>query len=121
MNSLGTDDPVLSDTKIRILRAVEKLFVDSGYEGMSLRQISSRAGVNLAAVHYHFGSKEALIQDLLVLRLDRMHAERIKLLERFESGLPGDKLTCEHVLGAMFIPALRMSGSPDDDDQTFQI
>ncbi len=124
MQSSASDDPALSDTKTRILRAVESLFVESGYEGMSLRQISSRAGVNLAAVHYHFGGKEALIQTLLALRLDRMQSERIKLLERFEANFPGDQLTCEHVLGAMFIPALRMSipalrvsHSPGDGEQ----
>ncbi len=123
MNSSITHDSALSDTKIRILSAVESLFVESGYEGMSLRQISSRAGVNLAAVHYHFGGKEALIQTLLALRLDRMHSERIKLLERFEANFPGDQMTCEHVLGAMFIPALRMTipalrmRSPGEDEQ----
>jgi AcrR family transcriptional regulator len=78
---------------------------------MSLRQITSRADVNLAAVNYHFGSKEALIHAMLARRLDKLNVERLKLLERFDS-LLGDRLTCEHVLGAMFIPALRLSRDP---------
>lgn len=96
------------DTKARILDAAEDIFIGCGYEAMSLRQITSRAEVNLAAVNYHFGSKEALIHAMLARRLDKLNVERLKLLERFNDQL-GDRLTCEHVLGAMFIPALRLS------------
>jgi AcrR family transcriptional regulator len=99
------------DTKTRILDAAETLFIECGYEAMSLRQITSRAEVNLAAVNYHFGSKEALIHAMLSRRLDRLNLERVKLLERFDTML-GARLTCEHVLGAMFIPALRLSREP---------
>ncbi|MDQ0622877.1 TetR/AcrR family transcriptional regulator [Paraburkholderia graminis] len=99
------------DTKSRILDAAETLFIDCGYEAMSLRQITSRAEVNLAAVNYHFGSKESLIHSMLSRRLDRLNEERVKLLDRFDQML-GERLTCEHVLGAMFIPALRLSRDP---------
>ncbi len=99
------------DTKSRILDAAEALFIECGYEAMSLRQITSRAEVNLAAVNYHFGNKEALIHAMLSRRLDRLNEERLKLLERFDAML-GSRLTCEHVLGAMFIPALRLSREP---------
>lgn len=99
------------DTKSRILDTAEAMFIDCGYEAMSLRQITSRAEVNLAAVNYHFGSKEALIHAMLSRRLDRLNVERVKLLERFDAML-GARLTCEHVLGAMFIPALRLSRDP---------
>jgi AcrR family transcriptional regulator len=75
------------DTKSRILDAAETLFIECGYEAMSLRQITSRAEVNLAAVNYHFGSKEALIHAMLSRRLDRLNQERVKLLERFDSML----------------------------------
>ncbi|MEZ2306439.1 TetR/AcrR family transcriptional regulator [Paraburkholderia sp. RCC_158] len=99
------------DTKSRILDAAETLFIDCGYEAMSMRQITSRAEVNLAAVNYHFGSKESLIHSMLSRRLDRLNEERVKLLDRFDQML-GERLTCEHVLGAMFIPALRLSRDP---------
>jgi len=99
------------DTKSRILDAAETLFIDCGYEAMSLRQITSRAEVNLAAVNYHFGSKESLIHSMLSRRLDHLNQERLKLLDRFDT-LLGERLTCEHVLGAMFIPALRLSRDP---------
>ncbi|MGT2471238.1 TetR/AcrR family transcriptional regulator [Paraburkholderia terrae] len=96
------------DTKSRILDAAETLFIECGYEAMSLRQITSKAEVNLAAVNYHFGSKEALMHAMLSRRLDLLNQERLKLLDRFDTML-GARLTCEHVLGAMFIPALRVS------------
>ena len=99
------------DTKSRILDAAETLFIECGYEAMSLRQITSRAEVNLAAVNYHFGSKESLIHSMLSRRLDHLNQERHKLLDRFDTML-GERLTCEHVLGAMFIPALRLSREP---------
>ena len=49
------------DTKQKILDAAEKLIAEQGYAATSLRQIIADAGVNLAAVHYHFGSKDELL------------------------------------------------------------
>ena len=106
------------DTKARILDAAEDLFIECGYEAMSLRHITSRAEVNLAAVNYHFGSKEALIHAMLSRRLDKLNEERLKLLDRFDT-LLGSHLTCEHVLGAMFIPALRLSREPRTGGRAF--
>ncbi|HVW51122.1 MULTISPECIES: TetR/AcrR family transcriptional regulator [unclassified Trinickia] len=109
--AVRTPSRTTGDTKARILDAAEDIFIECGYEAMSLRQITSRADVNLAAVNYHFGSKEALIHAMLARRLDTLNVERLKLLDRFEAQL-ADRLTCEHVLGAMFIPALRLSRDP---------
>jgi AcrR family transcriptional regulator len=96
------------DTKTRLLDAAEALFIDAGYEGMSMRLITARADANLAAVNYHFGGKDALIHAMLTRRLDGLNQNRLALLERFQSSL-GSQLTCEHILGAMFIPALEQS------------
>src|SRR5690554_7101795 len=51
-----------SETVERILDAAEQLFAEKGFAETSLRLITSKAGVNLAAVNYHFGSKKSLIQ-----------------------------------------------------------
>ena len=96
-----------TDTKSRIMDAAETLFISGGFESMSMRQISTAANVNLAAVNYHFGSKDALIQAVLARQLDLLNAQRVTMLEWFESTL-GDALTCEHVLVAMFLPAVRI-------------
>lgn len=100
------------DTKTRLLDAAESLFIDAGYEAMSLRHITARADANLAAVNYHFGGKNALIHAMLTRRLDGLNRNRLALLEQFQSSL-GSALTCEHILGAMFIPALQQSRCPD--------
>jgi len=98
-----------ADTKTRILDAAERLFVEHGFEATSLRQLTAAAGVNLAAVNYHFGSKEELFQAVLTRRLDPMNQERIELLQKLEREAPGKALSCEKVLFAMLIPALRLA------------
>jgi len=73
--------PQHSDTKILILDAAEALFAESGYYRTTMRMITSRAGVNLASVNYHFGSKEALLDAVLERRVVPMNAARLKMLE----------------------------------------
>ena len=96
-------------TKSRILDAAERLFLEHGFEATSLRQLTAAAGVNLAAVNYHFGSKEELFQAVLTRRLDPMNQERIDLLTKLEREAGGKPLSCEKVLFAMLIPALRLA------------
>jgi AcrR family transcriptional regulator len=64
--SVCSDERVMaqSETVERILDAAEQLFAEKGFAETSLRLITSKAGVNLAAVNYHFGSKKALIPSL---------------------------------------------------------
>ena len=97
-----------SDTRKRLLEATEWLFIDRGYEAMSLRHITARAGANLAAVNYHFGGKEALMQELLSQRLDRLNRERLQLLSTCEQLNP-EGLDATTVLGMLFVPAFRLS------------
>ncbi|WP_254427196.1 TetR/AcrR family transcriptional regulator [Rhodanobacter sp. C01] len=91
-----------------MLEATEWLFIEGGYEAMSLRHITARAGANLAAVNYHFGSKEALMQEVLTQRLDRLNRERLQLLSVCEQENPGG-LDATTVLGMLFVPAFRLS------------
>src|SRR3954453_20324524 len=94
-------DATSADTKTRILDAAERLFVEHGFEATSLRSLTSAAGVNLAAVNYHFGSKEELFQAVLTRRLDPMNQERIDLLAKVEREGGGKALSCEKILFAM--------------------
>ncbi|MEO8747483.1 MAG: TetR/AcrR family transcriptional regulator [Rhodanobacter sp.] len=96
------------DTRSRLLEATEWLFIEGGYEAMSLRQITARAGANLAAVNYHFGSKEALMQELLSKRLDQLNRDRLQLLSACELQHP-EGLGAAAVLGMLFIPAVVLS------------
>ncbi len=97
-----------SDTRQRLLDAAEWLFIEKGYEGMSLRHITTKAIANLAAVNYHFGSKEALIQELLSQRLNRLNQERLQLLSAGESLGTGES-GATAILGMLFVPAFRLS------------
>ncbi len=102
-------DTTSQDTKSRILDVAEQLFMEHGFEATSLRSLTSSASVNLAAVNYHFGSKEELFQAVLTRRLDPMNQERIELLTKLESGAGDRPIACERILAAMLVPALRLA------------
>lgn len=68
-------------TKIRILDSSEKLFGLKGFEGVSLRDITADAGVNLAAINYHFQTKEALIDAVISRRIEPVNRRRLEMLE----------------------------------------
>ena len=99
-------------TKERILDAAEALFMTHGFEATSLRLITTAAGVNLAAVNYHFGSKEELFQAVLTRRLDPLNQERVDLLAELEAQFATEPVPCDRTLGAMLIPALRLARDP---------
>jgi AcrR family transcriptional regulator len=94
------------ETRTRILDTAEELFMLHGFEGTSMRTLTSRAGVNLAAVNYHFGSKDALIEALFRRRLDPMNAARIAELERLEIDAKGRTLSPEQIIRAFIGPSL---------------
>jgi AcrR family transcriptional regulator len=94
------------DTKTRILDTAERLFAAQGFAATSLRSVTSEAGVNLAAVHYHFGSKEGLIRAVFGRRFDPVNTERLELLEALEAG---SRPTVEQLLGAFIRPATRLA------------
>ncbi|WDS37044.1 TetR/AcrR family transcriptional regulator [Pseudoxanthomonas sp.] len=93
-------------TKDRILGSAEELFALHGFAGTSLRQVTTRADVNIAAVNYHFGSKENLVNEVFRRRMDVMTAARLGQLETALQQSPG-KL--EAILAAFVEPALAMA------------
>lgn len=94
-------------TKERILSAAEELFARHGFAGASLRQVTAAANVNLAAVNYHFGSKDNLINELFRRRLDELTARRLEMLAAVEAR---PQPTLEAVLEAFVLPALNLAG-----------
>ncbi|MBS0382655.1 MAG: TetR family transcriptional regulator [Proteobacteria bacterium] len=97
------DTPQFS-TRQRILGAAEELFAERGFAGASLRQVTSAAKVNLAAVNYHFGSKDNLIEEVFRRRLDELSRRRLERLAEI-----ADEATLESVLDAFITPALELS------------
>jgi AcrR family transcriptional regulator len=93
-------------TKDRILGAAEELFAQHGFAGTSLRQVTSRADVNIAAVNYHFGSKENLVNEVFRRRMDDMTQLRLSQLKTALERHPGE---LQPVLAAFVEPALAMS------------
>lgn len=89
-------------TRTRILDAAERLFAEQGY-GASLREITAAAQVNLAAVNYHFGSKEELLVAVVLRRIDAANALRIAALDELE--LRGEA-TVEELVEVFLRPAL---------------
>lgn len=112
-------DVLAQTTKTRILDAAEELFMEHGFEATSLRLITTAAGVNLAAANYHFGSKEELFQAVLTRRLDPMNRQRMDLLDKFEQAAGGKPLSCDKILSAMFIPALKLARDQETGGKNF--
>ena len=98
-----------NDTRERILDAAEHLIMAHGYEGTSMRQITGEAGVNLAAVNYHFGSKESLMQEVFRRRLDWLNDERMRVLDELERTAEGKALKPSQIVDGFFGTLLRMA------------
>jgi AcrR family transcriptional regulator len=111
---------ITHDTKTRILDAAEELFADNGFTATSLRMITASAGVNLAAVNYHFGSKEALLAEVLGRRIGPINQERVELLDAAEAG--DSTLELEQILHAFLSPPFRaMLGSGEKGAKFMQL
>ena len=94
------------DTKDLILDAAEALFSEKGVEGVSLRLLTREAGVNLASVHYHFGSKEAVVKAVFARRLKAVNRDRLAMLDEVERQ---GETQVEDILIALVTPALRLA------------
>lgn len=103
--SAGRSGP---DTKTRILDAAEELFAEHGYDATALRALTARAGVNLAAVHYHFGSKQGLFRAVFERRIAPINAERLERLAALEERGAERPATIEELLEAFLAPAVRL-------------
>ncbi|OWY40531.1 TetR family transcriptional regulator [Xenophilus sp. AP218F] len=98
------------DTSTRILDVAERLFVEHGFEATSLRMITQQAEVNLAAVNYHFGSKDALFESVFLRRLAPLIADCLAELDKLESG--EEKLSLEALVLSFIRPCLALSKDP---------
>ena len=104
-STVRTAQPNFS-TRDRILGVAETLFARHGFAGASLRQVTAAANVNLAAVNYHFGSKESLIEEVFRRRLDELNRHRLAALANIAAD---PKHQLEGVLDAFIRPALEQS------------
>lgn len=96
------ETPVES-TRERLLNVAEQRFGEGGYEGTSLRAITVAAAANIAAVNYHFGSKEALLRAAVARAMAPVNTERRRRLDQLEAAGPP---SAEQLIRAFVEPGL---------------
>jgi AcrR family transcriptional regulator len=104
-------------TRTAILAAAERLYADRGFGDVTLRDIVAEANVNLAAVNYHFGSKDELIAELFVTRSLALNRERLRELRAAEERGNG-RAAVPDILRALVGPSLRGCIGPERDRST---
>jgi AcrR family transcriptional regulator len=92
------------ETQHKILTAAESLFAEHGLNGVSLRQITAKAGVNLAAVNYHYYDKETLCREILTQRLRPINTARLGALTEAEARRAGAAVPLDEILEIMARP-----------------
>ena len=100
-------------TRLAILNAAERCFGESGFDGVSLRAITELAGVDLALVNYHFGTKDNLLREVIARRARIVHDDRVRALEvaRRQAGTRSPSI--EAIVTAFLAPLLRRLDSGD--------
>ncbi len=107
-------------TKERILNTTEQIISEKGFSSISLRTISTNANTNLAAVNYHFGNKEKLIERMIERRMDNLFQLRLSLLDDLESG-SDQPCNLRQILQAFIAPALTMSNDNHQGGKRFML
>jgi AcrR family transcriptional regulator len=108
-----------SSTCHKILDAAEKLFVDNGFSGTSLRAIIKQAGVNTAAVHYYYRSKTGLIEAVFARRKEPLNSERLARLRALEARHPDGPLPLEEIVESFLLPLFNRFFSGDPEARLF--
>lgn len=99
------DGADISGTRERLFEAAERLIAERGLAHVSLREITAEAGVNLASVNYHFGSRDGLILALFKVRVGLLNRERLRLLRAAEQECDG-VVPIERILRALIAPPI---------------
>ena len=108
ISDLAADPEREAATKAAVFAAAERLFALHGFQNVSVRDITAEAGVNLASINYHFGSKDALLFEIFRRRTAELNRERAKMLH-MAADRYGGKPPVRDILAALFEPPLRWS------------
>lgn len=108
--------PTPEDTPARIIATAERLFTEGGEEATSLRAITRAAGVNVAAVHYHFGGRDELLRAVLDRKIAPLNARRLRLLDEAVAA-HGAQVPVEVLLDALLRPDLELIAALRDSGQ----
>lgn len=94
-------------TRLAILNAAERCFGEGGFDGVSLRAITEAAGVDLALVNYHFGTKDNLLREVIARRARIVHDDRVQALEVARRDAGNRSPSLEAIVTAFLEPLLR--------------
>lgn len=93
-----------SGSKRKLLDAAEQLFAEKGFEAVSVRDITQLAKANVAAVNYHFGSRDGLLTLVMMRYMTPVNEERIARLETLERKSSGKTVPLEEIIDALVRP-----------------
>ena len=93
-----------SEAKRRLLDSAELLFAERGFDAVSVRDITQHAKANVAAINYHFGTREGLIALVVTRYLTPVNEERLARLESLERKWAGKAVPVEEVIDALIRP-----------------
>lgn len=93
-----------SGSKRKLLDAAEQLFAEKGFEAVSVRDITQMAKTNVAAVNYHFGSREELLTLVMMRYMQPVTEERLARLDAAERKWSGKSVPLEEIVDAMVRP-----------------
>lgn len=110
---------VSAETREKILDAAERLFARDGFSGATLRDITRAARVNLAAVHYHFGGKEALYRAVFVRRIRPMNLARAAALDLAEAAHGEQPISLRTLLDMLLRPIAELSDTAGTEVHPF--
>ncbi len=96
----------MKKTQVNLIEAAEHEFAENGFHGASIRDITTRAGANIASVNYHFGSKETLFIEMIRYRLEPINSLRIEMLEEATSKAGKRPLRTKRIVDILVRPLL---------------
>lgn len=117
--TLSSSTEASRDTRTRILDAAERLFAAHGFEATTMRMITGSANANLASVNYHFGTKEALIEEVFRRRLGLLTGQMVARLDELEAIAAGAPLRPSKIVEAFFGEALRAASDETRGGKVF--
>ena len=108
-----------SGSKRKLLDAAEQLFADQGFEAVSVRDITKLAKTNVAAVNYHFGSREELLALVMMRFMLPVTEERLLRLDALERKWAGKSVPLEEIIDALVRPLATRVKKSDLSERMF--
>ena len=103
------------DTRLHLIATAEKLFAQRGFEAVSMREINRAAGQgNASALHYHFGSREVLVEAIIAWRMHPVNQRRNEILDGLSQG--DAEITPRELARALVDPLSEVAAIPVEEN-----